>query len=170
MKYSERKLSQHKNSYFYRTPPVTASGSVENVFLVVSQNSQENIKKEKKETLAQVFSCEFCKIYRNTFFTEHLRATASAFIFSTSAFFLIRLSFEYFLKVPSRFIVCYLYLVFFNVIRIRQRTCHIFPFWCISSRLLVQTKTILVQKKLPTITHKVSETEPYFHVKQRKKV
>ena len=65
MKYSERKLSQHKNSYFYRTPPVTASGSVENVFLVVSQNSQENIKKEKKETLAQVFSCEFCKIYRN---------------------------------------------------------------------------------------------------------
>ena len=119
MKYSERKLSQHKNSYFYRTPPVTASGSVENVFLVVSQNSQENIKKEKKETLAQVFSCEFCKIYRNTFFIEHLMATASAFIFSTSAFFLIRLSFEYFLKVPSRFIVCYLYLVFFNVIRIR---------------------------------------------------
>ena len=27
----------------------------------------------KKETLAQVFSCEFCKISKNTFFTEHLR-------------------------------------------------------------------------------------------------
>ena len=26
----------------------------------------------KKETLAQVFSCEFCKIFKNTFFTEHL--------------------------------------------------------------------------------------------------
>ena len=27
----------------------------------------------KKETLAQVFSCEFCKIFKNTFFIEHLR-------------------------------------------------------------------------------------------------
>ena len=26
----------------------------------------------KKETLAQLFSCEFCKISKNTFFTEHL--------------------------------------------------------------------------------------------------
>ena len=31
----------------------------------------------KKETLAQVFSCDFCEIFQNTFFTEHLRATAS---------------------------------------------------------------------------------------------
>ena len=30
-------------------------------------------------TLAQVFSCEFCKISKNTFFIEHLRATASEF-------------------------------------------------------------------------------------------
>ena len=28
------------------------------------------------ETLAQVFSCRFCEIFKNTFFTEHLRATA----------------------------------------------------------------------------------------------
>ena len=27
----------------------------------------------KKETLAQVFSCEFCEISKNTFFIEHLR-------------------------------------------------------------------------------------------------
>ena len=26
----------------------------------------------KKETLAQVFSCEFCQIFKNTFFTEHI--------------------------------------------------------------------------------------------------
>ena len=26
---------------------------------------------------AQVFSCEVCKIFKNTFFTEHLQATAS---------------------------------------------------------------------------------------------
>ena len=32
----------------------------------------------KKETLAQVFFCEFCEIPKNTFFTEHLSATASA--------------------------------------------------------------------------------------------
>ena len=31
----------------------------------------------KKETLAQVFSCEFCEIFKNTFFTEHLQTTAS---------------------------------------------------------------------------------------------
>ena len=31
----------------------------------------------KKETLAQGFSCEFCKIFKNTFFTEHLWMTAS---------------------------------------------------------------------------------------------
>ena len=31
----------------------------------------------KKETLAQVFSCEFCEISKNTFFTEHVWATAS---------------------------------------------------------------------------------------------
>ena len=31
----------------------------------------------KKDTLAQVFSCEVCEISKNTFFTEHLWATAS---------------------------------------------------------------------------------------------
>ena len=31
----------------------------------------------KKETLAHVFSCESCKIFKNTFFTENLWTTAS---------------------------------------------------------------------------------------------
>ena len=31
----------------------------------------------KKETLAQVFPCEFCEISKKNFFTEHLPATAS---------------------------------------------------------------------------------------------
>ena len=31
----------------------------------------------EKETLIQVLSCEFCEISKNTFFTEHLWATAS---------------------------------------------------------------------------------------------
>ena len=34
----------------------------------------------KKETLALVFSCEFCKISKNTFSTEHPWMTASDFI------------------------------------------------------------------------------------------
>ena len=78
-------------SYFH--PNITRSShrrcSVrKDVFLEISQISQENtcvrvsflIKLQaaacnfiKKETLAQVFSCEFCEISKNTFFTEHLR-------------------------------------------------------------------------------------------------
>ena len=58
---------------------------VEKVFLEISQNSLENtfvrvyflIKLQacnfiKKETLTQVFSCEFCEIFINAFFIEHL--------------------------------------------------------------------------------------------------
>ena len=32
---------------------------------------------QKPEALAQTFSCEFCKIFKSIFSTEHLRATAS---------------------------------------------------------------------------------------------
>ena len=31
----------------------------------------------QNETVVQVFSCEFCDIFKNTFFIEHLRTTAS---------------------------------------------------------------------------------------------
>ena len=31
----------------------------------------------KKETLAQVFSCEICEIFKNIYFTEYPRTTAS---------------------------------------------------------------------------------------------
>ena len=33
----------------------------------------------KKETLAQAFSCEFSEIFKNIFFTEHIRVAASLF-------------------------------------------------------------------------------------------
>ena len=33
----------------------------------------------KNEILAQVFSCEFCEIFKNTFLTEHLRLLLSVF-------------------------------------------------------------------------------------------
>ena len=34
----------------------------------------------KIETLAQIFSCEFCEIFKNIFFTENLRVTASVIL------------------------------------------------------------------------------------------
>ena len=37
-----------------------------------------------KKTLAQVFSCEFCEIFNNTFFTRHLWTTASTFIYKNN--------------------------------------------------------------------------------------
>ena len=45
------------------------------VFLEISQNSQENTCARVyffKVTLALVFSCGFCEISKNTFFTQHL--------------------------------------------------------------------------------------------------
>ena len=30
-----------------------------------------------KETPTQVFPCEYCEIFKNTFFTDHLQETAS---------------------------------------------------------------------------------------------
>ena len=47
------------------------------MLLEISQNSQENTCARasfiKKETLAQVFSSEFCEILEDAFFKEHLR-------------------------------------------------------------------------------------------------
>ena len=68
--------------------------SVKTVILKISQNSQENTCAKvsflmklqastcKKETLAQVSSCELCEISKSTYFTEHLWVTA--FVFDTS--------------------------------------------------------------------------------------
>ena len=49
----------------------------------------------KKETLALVFSCEFCKISKNTFFTEHLWMTASDFICRVFFIFSIIINFRH---------------------------------------------------------------------------
>ena len=59
------------------------------MFLKISQNSLEKPLPEpffnkvagcnfiKKKTLAQVLSCGFCEMFKNTFFTQHIRTTAS---------------------------------------------------------------------------------------------
>ena len=59
--------------------------SVKNVFLEISQNSQENTSARvscnfiEKETLAQVFSCEFCKISKNSFYYRTPLVAASGY-------------------------------------------------------------------------------------------
>ena len=49
------------------------------MFLEISQNSQENTF-IKKETPAQLFPCEFCKISKNTFFDRPPLMAASALL------------------------------------------------------------------------------------------
>ena len=76
--------------------------SVKKVLLKISQNSQENtcvrvsflMKLQacnfiKKETLAQMFSCEFREITKNTLFIEHLWWLLLDFLFFWSSGFLI---------------------------------------------------------------------------------
>ena len=52
--------------------------SCKKVILKISQNLQKApAVLESPETLTQEFACEFCEIFKSTFFIEHLRATAS---------------------------------------------------------------------------------------------
>ena len=83
-----------KNNFFTEHLRATASGNTSRitveVFLKTSQNSRENTCVRvyffswaqscnfvKKETLARVFSWEFCEIFQKTFSTENLWTTAS---------------------------------------------------------------------------------------------
>ena len=53
----------------------TGKNLCQSLFLIKLQAQAWNLL--IKETLAQVFPCEFCEVFKNTFFTEHLRMTAS---------------------------------------------------------------------------------------------
>ena len=91
------------------------------VFLEILQNSPENncarvsflIKLQvlvcnfiKKESLAQVFSFEFCEISKNNFFTEHLRTTASST--HREVFYLVQYEnlLKQKLRLPLTFFIC----------------------------------------------------------------
>ena len=50
-----------------------------------------------KDTLTQVFFCELCEIFKNTFFTEHLPATAS-FCNSITHSSILKVNFIYLFK------------------------------------------------------------------------
>ena len=66
--------------------------STKKVFLKFFQISQETGLRSqacnfiKKVTPAQVFSCEFCEIFENSFFAEHLWVSASAH-YTSSCYF-----------------------------------------------------------------------------------
>ena len=50
------------------------------LFLKITQYSQENTCGaffQQKEVATQVFSCEYCKHFKKTYFEEHLRTAAS---------------------------------------------------------------------------------------------
>ena len=84
---------------FHSTEAVVRRCSVKKMFLNISQNSQENtcarcsflIKLQswrlqlfKREILAQVFSCEFCKLFKNSFFYIALLPNGHIFVDSPS--------------------------------------------------------------------------------------
>ena len=53
---------------------------MDSVWKKIEKHVKDYKNKEKviqKETLAKVFRCEYSEIFRNTFFTEYLRTTAS---------------------------------------------------------------------------------------------
>ena len=62
----ENKFYYHSKFWkFQKIEVVAPRCSVKKVFLEILQNSQENT--STKETLAQMFSCEFCEISKSTF-------------------------------------------------------------------------------------------------------
>ena len=92
MKYIFRKLCRMDFIKIYlQTEAVTDRCSIKQVFLEISQNSQENVCARitslikffiKKETLPQVFSCEFCEISKSncSYRTPLVAASASTSI------------------------------------------------------------------------------------------
>ena len=93
--------------------------SVKKVFLETSQNSQENtcarvscLNLRKKEMMAQVFSCGFCKISKNTFFARAPQVAASYFHYvPVWVIFVIRLGTVHFI-IAKTFWVHFIYVKF----------------------------------------------------------
>ena len=73
MKCPERKISQCILPFKYFAK-FTGNHLCQGLFFnkVVGQSPER-----KEKTVAQVFFCEFCEIFRKNFFTDHLRTTAS---------------------------------------------------------------------------------------------
>ena len=74
-------MQKHSPEGLYKKAPIknfkklTGENQCRGLFL----KKVAGLRSAKKETLAQVFSGEFCEIFKITFFEEHLRAAASAY-------------------------------------------------------------------------------------------
>ena len=64
----------YEKSIFKSFAKITEKNLCQSLFLIKLQPSACNFM--KKEALEQAFSCEFYKIFKNSFFTQHLWATA----------------------------------------------------------------------------------------------
>ena len=76
-----------KGNKLYHQKQTPENFSITKMFLKIFRNSQEYIFTKvsflmarnfiKKETMTQVFSCEFCENLKNTFYTEYIQETTS---------------------------------------------------------------------------------------------
>ena len=75
--------------FFQKQPPEAfcKKGVVKN-FAKFTGNTFARVFFTKLQTLAQLFSCEFCEIFKSTFCTEHLWMTASVLLFQFNFFVL----------------------------------------------------------------------------------
>ena len=56
-----------------------------------------------KKTSTQVFSCEYCEIFKGTYFEKHLRTAASETLLVNSKLFMkVLIGFEFFKKIHSK--------------------------------------------------------------------
>ena len=53
-------------------------GALKNFEKFTRKHLCQSLFSNKRETPTKIFSCEFCKIFKNTYFVEHLRTNASA--------------------------------------------------------------------------------------------
>ena len=68
------------------------------LFMFKVSNGNLQITEDKlseNETLAQVFSCKFCEIFKNTFFTEHFQVTASDIRMQVAVIYNLNLSLQF---------------------------------------------------------------------------
>ena len=65
----------YKKSGLKNFAKFTGKHLCQRLFLIKLQGS--DLQLYLKKALAQVFSCEFCEIFKNIFYTEHLRPAAS---------------------------------------------------------------------------------------------
>ena len=84
--YKDGKITKHANDttlYYFviqkQPPEVIEQGVLKGFTKFTGKHLCQAPSFIKKEILAQVFSCEFCKFFTNTFFTEHLWTTAHSY-------------------------------------------------------------------------------------------